>query len=931
MSYHRDPANVPSHLKTEGENWHAIYSDAVPRALDIKLLHTLKFKPQKCPASVQFSPDDSILAAGSNTWIRWWRASDYRMLFSHDWDDEGWNMVRALCFFPDGTRLVAGQEHAEISVWDIEEEEEIATLEGHEGPIVALVVSPDGKTIYSAAQDGTVRQWDVASSQQTHSVSFDEQYLASLALSSDGSRLAVGVKSEVQVFNVPGLQRVVQPVLSHGPRETVLSLAYSPDEGKLASAQLDHNCRIWKVGDGMLPEKLLYTLEGHQSFVLCVRWTNCGKWLLSSSKDCSVRFWDPASGKTQLSIYGHRNSVIDVSLARDGHRFATAGGDDKIRIWSFGPCAQNQVDGCTALTRPGCGLPLDFVNPLTKQFPVLSCEDNEWCARALLIREMCMLKMVEDVTNLDEWWLHASKPDVCARWKQEALNRDWAAYRKYGDFTPAMADACINEIQLKADIYQKTGILPIFDATACAVKSDISSDLVSTLKSAVSSLEIEPLQQTGQVQHLVHPSFWPFIYGRTRILMKDTINIENCLASIGRGDFLDGPNPDQVEFKPTWSEEGSQTLPLSVAAQWLPFEVDIDSKGHTSISSYISNLHPAHHSSMYAIINSFIEKSLSAWDLIYRWPPRTRSNVCSKASDGLGFERVETLYGGPVCTVSSICDKFGCCPESRPLASGESKRKRDEMCNDDYKTSERAKRDEEWYKSTHPLFVPDAVQETVIDEYKRKSRFTPFSLKPDDFKTSGFFNLAPRIQVVAQLTTINLTPENPNYEGGKWHVEGHLADHVCATALFFFDDDNVNDSAVGFRVPCTRDYTKGEMPDKNEKGGHWCMTRVFALETDAIMKSELQDLGSTLVRQGRAVFFPNLYVHRLLPFSLADGSRKGHRKMLALHLVDPAIPIISTANVPPQQPGWGEGADDALGREEAQRIFQDFVEKRYVL
>jgi hypothetical protein len=41
------------------------------------------------------------------------------------------------------------------------------------------------------------------------------------------------------------------------------------------------------------------------------------------------------------------------------------------------------------------------------------------------------------------------------------------------------------------------------------------------------------------------------------------------------------------------------------------------------------------------------------------------------------------------------------------------------------------------------------------------------------------------------------------------------------------------------------------------------------------------------------------------PFSLADRSKPGHRKILALFLVDPHVRIISTANIPPQQEDWG--------------------------
>lgn len=50
--------------------------------------------------------------------------------------------------------------------------------------------------------------------------------------------------------------------------------------------------------------------------------------------------------------------------------------------------------------------------------------------------------------------------------------------------------------------------------------------------------------------------------------------------------------------------------------------------------------------------------------------------------------------------------------------------------------------------------------------------------------------------------------------------------------------------------------------------------------------------------------FPNVFQHRVEPFSLADPTQPGHRKILALFLVDPYNRIPSTANVPPQQKEW---------------------------
>src|SRR5205823_2246930 len=66
----------------------------------------------------------------------------------------------------------------------------------------------------------------------------------------------------------------------------------------------------------------------------------------------------------------------------------------------------------------------------------------------------------------------------------------------------------------------------------------------------------------------------------------------------------------------------------------------------------------------------------------------------------------------------------------------------------------------------------------------------------------------------------------------------------------------------------------------------------------------LQDIGSVEAREGRLLTFPNLLQHRVEPFRLADPTKPGHRKILALFLVDPNIRIISTANIPPQRRDW---------------------------
>lgn len=66
----------------------------------------------------------------------------------------------------------------------------------------------------------------------------------------------------------------------------------------------------------------------------------------------------------------------------------------------------------------------------------------------------------------------------------------------------------------------------------------------------------------------------------------------------------------------------------------------------------------------------------------------------------------------------------------------------------------------------------------------------------------------------------------------------------------------------------------------------------------------MQVIGQIKTSENRLLVFPNVLQHRVEPFQLADATQPGHRKVLALFLVDPNIRIPSTANIPPQQLDW---------------------------
>jgi len=82
---------------------------------------------------------------------------------------------------------------------------------------------------------------------------------------------------------------------------------------------------------------------------------------------------------------------------------------------------------------------------------------------------------------------------------------------------------------------------------------------------------------------------------------------------------------------------------------------------------------------------------------------------------------------------------------------------------------------------------------------------------------------------------------------------------------------------------------------------HEWLSEVFGCENEG---PTVQEIGSVDTREGRLLTFPNVLQHRVGSFKLADPTKVGHRKIVALFLVDPNIKVISTAHVPCQQQEW---------------------------
>lgn len=303
-----------------------------------------------------------------------------------------------------------------------------------------------------------------------------------------------------------------------------------------------------------------------------------------------------------------------------------------------------------------------------------------------------------------------------------------------------MMDFIIKEVQWKAGLLKTEPFTTVFDMGV--VKSDIAipEDLRKALVDAVAPLEDIPADKRDyhpgsdeKVIDLVHPSLFPLVYGRTRILPDQVIKLEDCLGTTGQGEVV----PVQTIEKGLNSRSWGRAPELySTKFQWLPCDVKLGStetEKSCQIVSYINNLHPEKHRDLYGVIEKVIARAIPMWNKTLTHDIRRPARI--------EYKRVE--YED---------DPSNPEPEQGP-----------EENDDDY-----GERLDAW-NSTQPIKRPEPnpFRQYIPDVRAQREQINLYKL----FGETG-------LQVIVKLANIELTPEKPEYGGGTWHIEGQMVSRL---------------------------------------------------------------------------------------------------------------------------------------------------------
>lgn len=253
----------------------------------------------------------------------------------------------------------------------VEVQSATVALTGHGDWVSALALSRDGKTLVTGDYGAQVIVWDLASQKETRRFSgLPWNWIVALALTPDAKSLVVSeFRYKRDDFDVPAAALRLWNLAEGKPQLDLLKIQFPKYDPQASSYESSQSWRKF-TGDGLIaadvsPDgkllalgqggetdtgkvhlfdaangKLLKTVSGHQYGVTDVRFSHCGRYLLTTGRDTMLRITTVADGKEAAALGASRGGqfkdwLSSVALSPDGRTVAAADIAGWIHVWTI--------------------------------------------------------------------------------------------------------------------------------------------------------------------------------------------------------------------------------------------------------------------------------------------------------------------------------------------------------------------------------------------------------------------------------------------------------------------------------------------------------------------------------------------------------------------------------------------------------------------
>lgn len=228
---------------------------------------------------------DTVTINKTGEWFAF-GSSKAGQLLVYEWQSESYilkqqghfDAMNALCYSPDGSRVVTASDDGKLKVWDINSGFCLMTFTEHTSAVSAVAFAKKGQVMFSSSLDGTVRAWDLIRFRNFRTFTAPERVqFNSLAVDPSGEVVVAGSQDEFEIY-------------------------------------------VWSVQTG----SLLDTLAGHEGPISCLTFGTENSLLASSSWDKTIRIWNIFSRSQQVEPIEIEHDVLALTMRPDSKEIAVS-------------------------------------------------------------------------------------------------------------------------------------------------------------------------------------------------------------------------------------------------------------------------------------------------------------------------------------------------------------------------------------------------------------------------------------------------------------------------------------------------------------------------------------------------------------------------------------------------------------------------------
>ncbi len=234
--------------------------------------------------------------------------------------------IYALASAHDNRYFFSADGEGKIAQWDLARPELGSLVAKVPNAVYALCALPTNDELLVGENFAGLHQINYTQKTETRSLHLTHSYIFDIQLQDNTALVALGDGVIVYV----DLEEWAVRKHIKASEKSARCIAIHPDKQTFAVGFSDNFIRIFDIKSGTLK----HTLTGHKNSVFTLAYSPDGQYLLSGSRDAHLHIWEASHAYAlKQSIAAHLFAINRLAYSPDGALFATGSMDKAVKIW----------------------------------------------------------------------------------------------------------------------------------------------------------------------------------------------------------------------------------------------------------------------------------------------------------------------------------------------------------------------------------------------------------------------------------------------------------------------------------------------------------------------------------------------------------------------------------------------------------------------